>query len=173
MILITVLVGAAMLLFGRRLFWVFVAGVGFACGALVAAELLVGQEGWILLAAAIVGGVFGALIALFAQKLAVGVAGFLAGGYLGHALAQNLNLEPHAWIFFIVAGVLGALLLVALFDWTLIVLSSLTGALVIVEQVPWPAPWPAVVFLGLLVVGLAIQASQFRPRAKPTPPPAR
>jgi hypothetical protein len=158
--LIAILVGIAMLLFGRRLFWVFVAGIGFVSGALLAAEFLSEQEAWVLLVAAVVAGVVGALLALLAQKIAIGIAGFLAGGYLGHIIAESAGGGDYAWLAFVVAGVLGAVLLIALFDWALILLSSLTGAAVVSQHVPWETPWPAVTFLVLLVVGLAVQIRQ-------------
>jgi hypothetical protein len=166
--LIAILVGIAMLLFGRRLFWVFVAGIGFVSGALLAAEFLGEQEAWVVLVAAAVVGLVGTVLALLAQKIAIGIAGFLAGGYLGHIIAENMGGGEYAWLVFVVAGVVGAVLLIALFDWALILLSSLTGAAVVSQHVPWETPWPAVTFLVLLVVGLAVQIRQvLRPPAKP------
>jgi hypothetical protein len=162
--LIAILIGIVMLLFGRRLFWFFVAGAGFMVGAWLAAEVLGQQEPWVLLAAAGVLGIIGALLALLAQKIAVGVAGFLGAGYVGHVVAETLGYSQYAWIVFIVAGVVGAIILISLFDWALVVLSSLTGAAVVADNVLWENPSPAVVFLFLLVVGLAVQASQFRAR---------
>ncbi|MGE4179885.1 MAG: DUF4203 domain-containing protein, partial [Limisphaerales bacterium] len=152
------IVGIALLLFGRRLFWLFLAGVGFAVGAALSVAFLEGQSEAVRLGAAIVLGILGALVAFKAQKIAVGLGGFLAGAYLGNALWAAFQFPIPGWVAPIVGGILGAILLAALFNWTLIALSSLLGAALIVQNVAIPAPWPVPAFFGLLVVGLAVQA---------------
>ncbi|MGE4181852.1 MAG: hypothetical protein AB7J34_18670, partial [Limisphaerales bacterium] len=106
----------------------------------------------------------GALVAFKAQKIAVGLGGFLAGAYLGNALWAAFQFPIPGWVAPIVGGILGAILLAALFNWTLIALSSLLGAALIVQNVAIPAPWPVPAFLGLLVVGLAVQARGYSGR---------
>jgi hypothetical protein len=158
---INLIVGAAMLFFGRRLFWVFVAGMGFVLGAFLAVELLEAREDWLVLAASVLFGVLGAMLALFAQKVAIGVGGFLAGGYVAHAIALR-SVEPSwIWIAVAIGGVIGAVLLIALFDWALIALSSLAGAALVALNLPVEPPWPGLIFLGLFVVGIAVQASSY------------
>ncbi|MBX3747990.1 MAG: DUF4203 domain-containing protein [Verrucomicrobiae bacterium] len=166
---ISLVLGGAMLVLGRRLFWVFVVGTGFILGARLATELLGESAGWGWLAAVLGAGLLGALLALLAQKVAVAVAGFLAGGYLAHALVLHYRWdEAPPWVAFVVGGAVGSFLLMVLFDWALIAISSLTGAAVITEQIPVEPPWPVAVFLGLLVLGLAVQARGMRRR--PAPP---
>ncbi len=157
-----VIVGAAMLLLGRKLFWIFVGGTGFVIGALLAAKLLSGRADWVFLAIAAGGGLLGALVAVWAQKFAVGLAGFLAAGYLAHAVALSFTPDPGAWIAFGVGGILGSLLLLALFDWTLVALSSLLGAALIAQHVPWQEPLPFIAFVVLLGFGIAIQSRSLR-----------
>lgn len=158
LLLANLLVGTAMLLFGRKLFWVFVAGTGFCIGALLAAEGLGPRGDWTAISIALLVGIAGAVVALYAQKLAIGVAGFLAGAYLGHALGVAAQFEIAPWIAGVVGGILGGLILSALFDWALIALSSMLGAAVIAQSLPLVRPWPSVIFVGLIVVGIAIQA---------------
>lgn len=158
-----------MLLFGRKLFWVFVAGTGFTVGTLLAAEILGPRGDGLAVSVAIVAGVAGALVALYAQKLAVGIAGFLAGAYLGHALSLAAQLEFAPWIAGVVGGVLGSLILSALFEWALMALSSLVGAAVIAQTLPLVRPWPSVIFAALLVAGIALQARQHRRKADAPP----
>ncbi len=160
------IVGTAMLLLGRRLFWIFVGGTGFVLGALLAAKLLNGRADWVFLAVAAGGGLLGALIAIWAQKFAVGLAGFLAAGYLAHTVALAFTPDPGAWIAFAVGGIVGSLLLLALFDWTLIALSSLLGAALIAQHIPWPEPLPFIAFVVLLGLGIAIQSRSVR-RGRP------
>jgi MFS family permease len=162
-------VGAAMLIFGRRLFWVFVAGTGFIVGALLTAHFLQGHtQPWILQVAAVACGIAGAVLAVVAQKIAAGVGGALAGAYLSHAIALATGGADKAWLAFLVGGIVGAMLLLLLFDWALIALSSLTGAVVLAQHLPAPFPWPAVAFVFFLAFGLAIQSRQLRKPAAPS-----
>lgn len=162
-------VGIALLLLGRRLFWLFLAGVGFAVGAWLSVVFLQGQSDAVKLGAAIALGVIGALVAFKAQKIAVGLGGFLAGAYLGNALHVAFQFPAPGWVAPIAGGVLGALLLAALFNWALIVLSSLLGAALIYPNVTLAEPWPILVFLVLLVFGIAIQSRQYARRKAPAP----
>lgn len=81
------LVGTVILLFGRRIFWLCVAAVGFAAGVELAPSLVQQPSPLLALTFALVLGFAGALLALFLQKVAIAVVGFLAGGKLALALA--------------------------------------------------------------------------------------
>jgi hypothetical protein len=117
------------LLFGRRLFWIFVGVAGFLVGAALAGQLFSGQSEWVHLLVGIVLGAIGGLLALNLTKPMAAVGGFLALGGAGLLLAGPLGLAGTGrWIFFLVAGVIGALLVFALFDWALIINSSISGA---------------------------------------------
>src|ERR1041385_9171955 len=80
--IISVLVGLALLLFGRRLFWLFVAALGFAIGLQLAPYLSQNPPLWLSLLLSLGLGLLGALLAVVLQKLAIAIAGFL-GGALG------------------------------------------------------------------------------------------
>ncbi len=154
---VNVIAGVALLLFGRRLFWLFVAGVGFVVGAKLATDLLTGQPQWVILAIALGVGLIGALISVFLQRLVVGIAGFLAGGYVFYTLAFDLNYEKYAWIALVVGGVLGVFMATTLLNWALVILSSLFGAAVIVQNAQLKqsvAPW---VFVVLFAFGVIVQ----------------
>lgn len=167
-----------MLLFGRRLFWLFVAGTGFALGALLATRLFGHETEWVGWAVAIGAGLLGIWLVRFAQKVAVGLAGFLSGGYLGLFIASTVQASVAPWLAFVIGGVVGAFLLAVLFNWALIALSSFLGA-VLVTVGAGPAlslspPASALVVLVLLCLGLAWQSRQLRRKtAKPEPPPSR
>ncbi len=162
-----ILVGVALLLFGRRLFWLFVAGAGFVAGLALASQWFGGKPDVLEFVLALLVGLFGALLSIFMQRLLISVAGFLAGGYILGVLAFAVNQASLNWVAFLVGGVIGAILVSVLFDWALIVLSALTGATVIIENVPLSQSTSALLFVGLLVLGLIAQAWQ------PRPPPAR
>src|SRR6185436_7830479 len=84
---ISVLLGAALLLFGRKLFWLFVAALGFAIGLQLAPHLSQNPPLWLSLFLSLGLGLAGILLALLLQKLAMALGGFLAGGSIAVALA--------------------------------------------------------------------------------------
>ena len=162
--LINILSGAALLLFGRKLFWLFVGCVGFIVGADLARNMVQGQPGWLVLLIAICIGLIAAIISIFLQRVLVGIAGFFAGGYCLSALAatalQTKN-DAVPWIAFIVGGILAAILITALLDPALLILSSLAGATVIAQNVPLDQSGKALLFVVLLIFGTVVQATQF------------
>lgn len=165
-LIITIAAGVAALLFGRRLFWLFVGLVGFLVSFNLATQFLGGQPQWIILLIALLVGIVGALLAVFLQYIAVAVAGFLAGGYAMFSLLQLLNLDVNqewlSWFVFILGGVIGAILVLVLFDWALIILSSSVGAAALVQVteifVELTPTVNLIVFVLLLIVGIAFQA---------------
>jgi len=167
--LINLLIGVLLLIFGRRLFWLFVGLVGFLAGYSLAPQLLPNQPQAIALLVAILIGVLGALLAVVFQRLAVGIAGFLAGGYLLNALLAALGLAPGAlwWLTYLIGGLIGFALVLALFDWALILLSSLLGASLIVQALALVSTTATLIYLVLAVVGIAIQAGWMRTRPAP------
>jgi hypothetical protein len=162
--IISVIVGAAILLFGRKLFWLFVAALGFAVGLEIAAYFMKEPPQWMMLVIALGCGVIGALLAILLQKLAVAVAGFIAGGRIAWALAAAFFVEHanYRGITFVIGGILGALLLLALFDWVLIFLSSVEGAHLIGNGIALPEKGALILFIALTVIGIVVQASMLR-----------
>ena len=169
--IISVLVGIALLLFGRRLFWLFVAALGFAIGLQLAPYLSHNPPLWLSLLLSLSLGLIGALVAFLLQKLAIGIAGFLVGGRLALALAAAF-LADHAHystITFVIGGILGAILLLALFDWALIIFSSIEGARLIGDAVHLPSSGTTVLIVVLAIFGILVQAMMFRSRQRRRP----
>jgi hypothetical protein len=160
------LIGVVILFFGRKLFWLCVAAVGFAAGVEIAPHLVHEPSPLLALTVAIVLGLIGALLALFLQKIAIAVLGFLAGGKLAGAIAAAffIHYGQHSTIIFLIGGIVGAILLLVLFDWALIVVSALIGAHLIVFQgaITLPSSGSTILFLGLAVVGIIVQAASLR-----------
>jgi hypothetical protein len=166
--LLTAAIGAAVLLFGRRIFWLFVAAVGFAVGLQWAATAFPGHPEWVTLLVAVVAAAAGALLAVSLQLLAIAVGGFLGGVYVAQTAMRAFH-EPSGvppWAVILVAGVLGAVLLLWLWDWAVVALSALTGAALLA---PLPRLDPALqslLFVVLLAVGLVVQAGQLARQSK-------
>ena len=162
--IVGVLLGVVILFFGRKLFWLCVAAVGFAVGVEIAPLLVNEPSSLLALVIALVFGVLGVLLALFLQKIAIAVLGFLAGGKLGTAIAAAffVHYAQYSTIIFIVGGIIGAILLLALFGWALIVVSSFIGAYLIESAIVLPPTGSTLVFIGLAILGMFVQAASFR-----------
>jgi hypothetical protein len=157
--LINLLLGAALLVAGRKLFWVFIGIIGFITGVQLAARFWDGPE-WSAILIGLIVGVLFALLAVFIEALAIGIAGFLVGGFVLTSFTNMIGLNDALlfWLFFAIGGVIGLLLVMFLFDWALIVLSSLAGASLIVQSLLTGGGTGSIVFIGLFLVGVLIQA---------------
>ena len=162
--IVGVLLGVVILFFGRKLFWLCVAAVGFAVGVEIAPLLVHEPSSLLALVIALVVGVLGALLALFLQKVAIAMLGFLAGGKLATAIATAffVHYAQYPTIIFVAGGIIGAILLLAVFDWALIVVSSFIGAYLIQSAIVLPPIGSTLVFIGLAILGIFVQAASFR-----------
>ena len=160
MVIIGLILGGLLLVFGRKLFWLFVGAVGFFAGMTLAGRYFPDNSGLLLLISVAVGFI-GAVLAVFFQRVAVIGAGFLAGGYLVTTLLGMFSVNPAStsWLPFIIGGILGALLMTVIFDWALIVLSAMTGAVLIANfaQLGQPKPITTFLIVGLFILGVILQ----------------
>ncbi len=156
--LINLLLGAALLVAGRKLFWLFIGIVGFITGVQLAARFWDGPE-WTAIVIGIVVGLLFALLAVFIEALAIGIAGFLVGGFVLTTFTNQLGFNDGLlfWLFFAIGGMIGLLLVMFLFDWALIVLSSLAGASLGVQALFAEGGPGILVFIGLFLLGLILQ----------------
>jgi hypothetical protein len=104
------------------------------------------------------------LLALFLQKVAIAVLGFLAGGKLATSIAAAffVHYAQYSTIIFVVGGVIGAILLLAVFGWALIVVSSFIGAYLIKSAIVLPPTGSTLLLIGLAILGIFVQAAAFR-----------
>ena len=111
-VILGMVVGSLLLLLGRKLFWFFVAVLGFLWGLQIAPQVLHGQSQLMILAVALSLGLLGAVLAIFLQTMAVGFAGFWAGAHSVSVFWNLLNWQndQHLWLFSLVGGVVGAIL---------------------------------------------------------------
>ena len=162
MFVITLLVGLALLTLGRKLYWLFVACVGFVFGIELAIRFLHGQPDWVILILGLLAGLVGALLASFLQQLAIGLAGFAAGAIVAISVLRVFGIDSGIlyWVVLLVGGAAGAALVALLLDWALISLSSLVGAAIIVQYLPVRQMEPivmALIFVVILIAGIVVQ----------------
>lgn len=158
--------GALLLLFGRRLYWLFAAVVGFVATFLLAGKLLPELSDQAGLLLALGGGVVGAVVTVFAHKILLGLVGGLGGGLIALWQVQALGVERGiAWVLAALLGaVVGAWLVSGLFEFALALLSSLLGAQLLLDAWPPPSQWFLMAYLGLAAFGLFFQLARSRRR---------
>jgi hypothetical protein len=162
--LLQLVVGAALLFLGRRLFWFFVGGVGFLVGAGLGAQWMTGASELAVLLFALAIGLIAAVVSIFLQRLMVAMAGFAAGGYLAHTTAVTLGQDPAAPGAFLVGGLLSALLVWLVFDWALVVLSVLIGSFVVIGHLPLGQPVASILLVAMIMSGIFVQSRSMKGR---------
>jgi hypothetical protein len=152
--------GTVLLFAGRKLYWLFIAVVGFIAGFLLTNSLVPQSSTWLLILIGLIIGLLCALLAIFLNRLAVALVGFFGGGLLATQLLAYFEVGSgdFTWISFIVGGIIGIILAVFLFDWALIVFSSLFGAILIGTAWDNPSALINLFLLVLFLVGIGIQA---------------
>jgi hypothetical protein len=172
--ILVILAGATLLLFGRKLYWFVIAAAGFAVGSIIGHEVFPPEPEWVMIAAPILVGIVAALLSVFLQKLALRLAGMITGGFLGYTIAAMFIAKPWPLLALLIGCILGFWSVMILFDWALVILSSLSGTALIVQRVPLERDPQLILAVVLLILGIAIQGSLQRKQApqKTQPKPA-
>jgi hypothetical protein len=161
---INLILGGALLIAGRKLFWLFVGAAGFVTGIQLATRFWQGSDVLAIIVGLVIGVIF-ALLAIFLQALLIGIAGFLSGGYIFTVLATMLGIDSTGampWIMYSIGGILGLILVSVLFDWALITLSSLAAASLITQAFSPQGATGGLLFFVLLIAGVIIQGFTLR-----------
>ena len=161
--LVNAILGGALLVAGRKLFWLFVGAAGFVTGMQLATRFSQSSEGLAIIIGLVIGLIF-ALLAIVLQRIAISIAGFLAGGYILTVLAGMLGMDAGAlaWIVYVIGGIIGVILVSLLFDWALITLSCLAGASLVVQGLFPQNATGGLIFIILFIIGIVIQGSVLR-----------
>jgi hypothetical protein len=168
--ILRIMLGTIELLMGRRIFWLMIGIVGFLFGLFVTLNYLQ-LEVWLNILAGLVAGVIFAGLALVIPKVMVAILGFIAFGITAVTIAAPFGLERGSilfWILFVLAGLFGASLVFWLFDWALIIGTSMIGATSILsglgtlthvssESLLW-----LIFFLFLLAIGVSFQSKDLK-----------
>ncbi|MDP2309302.1 MAG: hypothetical protein Q8P18_24990 [Pseudomonadota bacterium] len=156
--------GLLLLLAGRRLYRaaIVLPGLLLGLGAGIVAGGLLGAVPMVVAGLAIAGGVIGALLAAYAERLAVVIAGVLAGlGALqvGWPLAAS---GAPSWWAWPLAAIVGAAVFPFVWRAALVPLTAWIGAVVLVDVAGLP-PSPLAVG-GLALFGVIVQLASGRKR---------
>ncbi len=153
-----ILMGAALLIFGRKYLWIFIAGIVYFITLEFIGDVLSDFPYVLLLFIALVFAASGAFFSSISNTAVRFLGSFLAGGYLFSLLAPTyVRIPGQVWVHYTVGGSLGLVLMAAESNWTLVVLSSLIGAIMVTRGISMKPNMLIVSFLAAALAGVIIQ----------------
>jgi hypothetical protein len=167
-LILTLAAGLVLVFAGRRFFWLAAALVAFLFTFSFFEAIFGG--GWVgLIVAIVVGAIFAWLATRFVR-----IVGYIVGALAGAAgLPILLGLFGINWGWFLMAligAVLGFLLMLFLFDWGLILLTTWAGANAVTGAITnqWSVGTTVatIILVVLLAAGIFVQASAMRGKSK-------
>ncbi len=155
-----IIFGIVLLMLGRKLFWLFSGAIAFIFGVEFVPLILHGQSQHVIWIIALILSIIAIVLSFLVQKVGLSVVGFLAGGYVAMSIVNELkfNIPWLPWVLFGVGGAIGVVFTLVLFDGALIVLSSLSGAFLIVQVMGFSLSLTKILFVILAGIGIATQA---------------
>jgi hypothetical protein len=159
MSILYLLFGAALLILGRKYTWIFTAGITYFITLEIINWIHVDLPYLLVIFVALVLAASSALLASALRRVVVLVMVFLPSSYLFSLLAVAFKwLSGQVLLTYLVGGVLGLVLWAAFPDFTLILLSSLVGALMVAARGVTLSPaWTVGAFLAAALAGVIIQ----------------
>lgn len=166
--IVMILVGLVSLLFGRRLFWLFVGLSGFLLGIVITLMLFNDWNPIVAFLLSLVIGAGMAILALYVRRPLAALSSFFGLGFMTLFVASLFNIGgPWNFIMAVIVGAIAAVMTYIIFEWALVVNSSLSGASAITAGVTALLPvfnewggWPA----SLLAAVLAASGIFFQSR---------
>jgi hypothetical protein len=152
-------IGFMMLIAGRPVYSVFVGSIGFLVGTYLAGQIKILPVEWNSLFIPSLFATIAVVLTLVFKRWTVRVAGFIAGGIMIINL-PNVFGSASYWTspyLFAAAGIISVILLFFIFDFALIVLSSLMAVTLILSYMRIGNLDQGAMFLILAIFGIATQ----------------
>jgi hypothetical protein len=163
--ILALVAGILLLFYGRRLFWLAAALIAFLFSWQFLSNF--SDPNTLILVVSVVAGVVFAWLAIKFVRIAAYVIGFLAGAVSFYFLADLFGLEINFLLLVLIGGVVGLVLILAAFDWGLILLTAWAGASAVMiglrdllnfEDITFGT----VLLTALMILGIGWQASRKR-----------
>ena len=156
--LYNIIAGVILLLFGRKLFWLFLGIAGFLFGMEITPLFFGDQPQWLQLSFAIGLGCLGALLTILAQRFAFALGGFFAGMYLAIGAGHFFTLAADTMRSLAIgAGITGAIIATLIMDTAITILVCLVGAGAIIGELHFGPLLNILIFLLLAWAGFVFQ----------------
>lgn len=160
--LVAIALGSISLFFGRRLYWVFVAVAGFLIGLILVPSLFFNNvpEIWQPLLTLLIALIFAGL-SLLLNKVMIAISGAVGLGVFTYSLTNAYLLEWASLAVTIIAAIAGILASWFLFDWALMLFSSIAGASLVtsgfISIIPRTSGADLLIFLFVFMIGFTFQ----------------
>lgn len=155
---IFVLLGVILLVFGWRIYNFIVILAGAWVGASFASAAVVTNSVLLEVAAILIGGFLGMILAVFLYFIAVFIIGMYVGAILTTALAAAFSLTPISPLVLLIGAIIGGFVLVALSAELVIFISALVGAQMLTTGLGLDREW----MLLFTILGIVIQIAATR-----------
>jgi hypothetical protein len=159
MSVILVVIGFILLVIGHQSSWLYVGGVALVMGSLLADRLSFVRSATDLIIFSFTSGVLGSLLVVYLRKFMLVLAAFLSGSYISYYLPEALGWDT-SWINPVVVLLVGLASAIMTFVWgalPLILISTLLGATLIVQNMSLPSIGPVSLFIVATIFGLVAQ----------------
>jgi len=163
-VLFTTVIGFAMLVMGRQIFWIFIAGLGFALGLLFGDSFISSQSQVVIFFVSSIIAIVGALLAYTLQRFAAGIGGFFTGWYLAYIFIDYFNIGlgyEFNVIAPIIIGLICGVLIMKYFDWGVIIASSIAGSAIVVSGMKLARNTELFLLIMMAIIGMVIQVIWF------------
>lgn len=156
---ILVVIGFLILVTGHQSGWLYVGGVAFMSGGLLADQLSIAHTELEMIIFSLTSGALGALLVAYLRRIMVTIAGFISGGYVLYYLPAALGWDTGwiNWILVALAGIASAILIFLWGPLPLILISTLLGATLIVQHLTFGSLGATGMFIVLSIFGLIAQ----------------
>jgi len=159
MSVILVVIGFILLVAGHQGSWLYVGGVTFLVGSLLADQFNIVHSEIDMIIFSFTSGVLGALLCAYLRKFMVTLGALISGGYICYFLPGALGWET-GWINWVIVLLVGLAFAVMTFIWgalPLILVSTLLGATLIIQNMSIASVGPIGMFIVLAIFGLVAQ----------------
>lgn len=156
---ILVVIGFILLVTGHQASWLYVGGVALLIGGLLAERLSFVRTEIDMIIFSITSGVLGSLLVVYLRKFMLFLAAFLSGSYICYFLPKVLGWDT-TWINWVVILLVGLASAIITFVWgalPLILVSTLLGATLIIQNMRLGSIGPMGMFIVLTSFGLVAQ----------------
>ncbi|HLF15517.1 MAG TPA: hypothetical protein VI932_11580 [Bacteroidota bacterium] len=158
------MIGLILVFLGRRVYLISIGILGFLGGLYLFTSFLGTAHDWRSLLFALLFGTVGSLLAFALHKAAWIFGGFCGGGVLLLYFSDATGISPVSSpvLLFLMGGTAGAILFLLLLDWALVIVTTLTGSVLMTYQSGLGGPAGQALFVGLLLLGIFVQGNSLR-----------
>jgi hypothetical protein len=154
-----IILGFIILVAGNQLPWIFVAAVGFIGGIYLGEHAFLALSGIKLVLFSMGIALICGLLVIYFKRVMVVLAGFLCGVYVCYYLPESLGWST-SWIslpVLILVGAIFAVLILVWFSLPLILVSSLTGATLVIQYIQFQRINEFFLFIIMFLFGITAQ----------------